>query len=179
SATAELRSRATNALRPGVKSRISALIPSFARIPAMYIAGICSFPGGFDVLILMRSASQPCASLAIADVSPFGRGLAGFAGIPGAPAGGTCAAIGKLAAIISAATTTITWTIRFQFTNPSSSSWLAAARPPQQRFASNVLHTNMQVWALGFGGGGALPKFNRWLADRFSHGRESPLVGSF
>jgi hypothetical protein len=72
----------------------------------------------------MRSASQLCASFAIADVSPIGRGLAEFAGIPGDPAGGTCAAIGKLAAIINAAATTITWTIRFQFTNPSSrNSW--------------------------------------------------------
>ena len=50
-----------------------------------------------------------------------GSGEFEFAGIPGAPADRTCAAIGKLAAIISAATTTITWTIRFQFTNPSSS----------------------------------------------------------
>ena len=118
SAIADLCNRATTALRPGVKSSSSALIPSFARTPATYIAAICSFPGGFVVLILMRSVSQPCASLAIAEVLPIGDGLPG---IPGPPAGETCAAIGKLAAIANAAVPAMLWTIRFQFTNPSSS----------------------------------------------------------
>ena len=106
------------ALRRGVKSSSSALIPSFARTPATYIAATCSFPGGFVVLILMRSVSQPCASLAIAEVLPIGDGLPG---IPGPPAGETCAAIGKLATIANAAVPAMLWTIRFQFTNPSSS----------------------------------------------------------
>jgi hypothetical protein len=98
----------------------------------MYIAAICSFPGGFDVLILMRSASQPRASFAMADVSPARDGLTGGfpAGIPGL-SGATCAATGKLAAIDNAAVPASTWTKRFQFTNPSSSSYLAATRPPQ------------------------------------------------
>jgi hypothetical protein len=69
--------------------------------------------------------------------------------------------------------------MRFQFTNPSSSSRLAAAQPPQQRFASNVLHTNMQVWELGPGIGVALLKFNRCLPARFSYRRASLPAGSF
>src|SRR5205807_1909124 len=116
-ATAELCNLATTALRPGVMSRTSALIPSLARIPAMYIAATCSFPGGFDVLILMRSASQPRASLAIEGVFPAEEILAG---IPGPAAGATCAAAGKLAAIINTVAPAMLWTIRFQFTNPSS-----------------------------------------------------------
>src|SRR6266480_999763 len=118
SAIADLCNRATTALRPGVNSSSWALIPSFARTPATYIAAICSFPGGFVVLILMRSVSQPCASLAIAEVLPIGDGLPG---IPGPTAGETCAAIGRLAAIANAAAPAMLWTIRFQFTNPSSS----------------------------------------------------------
>jgi hypothetical protein len=93
----------------------------------MYIAAICSFPGGFDVLILMRSASQPCASFAIADAYPV---CEAFPGIPGL-SGATCAATGKLAAITNAATPANIWTMRFQFTNPSSSSYLAETWPPQ------------------------------------------------
>jgi hypothetical protein len=94
----------------------------------MYIAASCSFPGGFVVLILMRSASQLCASFAIADVSPIGDG---FIGIPGGAAGETCAATGTLAAIANAAAPAILWTMRFQFTNPSSSLWLPATQSPQ------------------------------------------------
>ncbi len=111
----------------------------------MYIAAICSFPGGFDVLILMRSASQPCASFAIADVSARGGELTGApAGIPGL-SGATCAPTGKLEAINNAASPTNIWTMRFQFTNPSSCSYLAATGRLSKRFDSNVLHTNMQV----------------------------------
>jgi hypothetical protein len=61
--------------------------------------------------------------------------------------------------------------MRFQFTNPSSSSYDFPGTPAsssQQRFASNVLHTNMQVWALGLGIGVALLKFNRILAAMLS-----------
>ena len=118
SAIAVLRSRATTALRPGVMSRISGVIPSFSKTPAMYFAAVCSFPGGFVVLIRIRSASQPCASFATAAVSPTGDGLVG---IPGPPAGATCAATGKLAASKNAAAPANTRTLRFQFTNPSSS----------------------------------------------------------
>jgi len=134
----------------------------------MYIAAICSFPGGFDVLILMRSASQPRASFAIAEVSPDGNDLtAGFpAGIPGL-SGATCAATGKPAAIDNAAIPANTWTKRFQFTNPSSSSNMAAARPLSKRFDSNVLHTNMQVRALGWGNAVGLLKLNRFPAASF------------
>jgi len=127
----------------------------------------------------MRSVSQPSASFAIADVSRAGDALAKFPGIPGFSAGGACAATGKLAASASAAAPAIFWTTRFQFTNPSSSSRLAAAQPPQQRFASNVLHTNMQVWALHLGIGVALLKFNRLRAAGFSRKRASSPVGSF
>ena len=62
----------------------------------MYIAAICSFPGGFGVLILIRSASHPRASFAITDVFSTGEV---FPGIPGPAADATCAAAGKLAAI--------------------------------------------------------------------------------
>jgi len=61
--------------------------------------------------------------------------------------------------------------MRFQFTNPSSSSYdfpAAPARSSQQRFASNVLHTNMQVWTLGLGIGAALLKFHGFLAAMLS-----------
>ncbi len=176
SAIAVLFSRATSALRPGVKSRISALIPSFCKTAAMYIAASCSFPGGFVVLILMRSASQLCASFAIVEVSPIG---GGFIGIPRGAAGETCAATGILAAIANAAAPTILWTMRFEFTNLSS--WL---RLPQhsrlsKRFALNVLHTNMQVWALGLGIGVALLKFNRFLATTSPRRQESSPVWNF
>ena len=72
------------------------------------------------------------ASFAIADVSPDGDDLTGGfpAGIPGL-CGATCAATGKLAANDKAAIPANTWTMRFQFTNPSSSCNLAAIRPPQ------------------------------------------------
>jgi len=141
----------------------------------MYIAAICSFPGGFDVLILMRSASQPRASFAIADVSPGGTELTGFPGIPGL-SGVTCAAIGKLAAINNAATPANIWTFRFQFTNPSSSKrWRQPSRL-SKRFESNVLHTNMQVWALGWGNAVGLLKLNRFSAASFSGMRTSTPV---
>src|SRR5258708_19202911 len=98
----------------------------------MVVGGIWPVPGGLVVLILMGSASQPRASFAIAEVSPVGNGLTGGfpAGIPGL-SGATCAATGKLAAINNAAAPANTRTMRFQFTNPSSSSCLAATRPPQ------------------------------------------------
>src|SRR2546421_243834 len=54
--------RATRALRPGASGKISELIPSFCKMPAMYFAAASSFPGGFVVLILISSASQPSAS---------------------------------------------------------------------------------------------------------------------
>jgi hypothetical protein len=76
----------------------------------------------------MRSASQLCASFAIAEVSPIGDG---FIGIPGGAAGETCAATGILAAIANAAAPAILWTMRFQFTNLSSSLRLDATQPPQ------------------------------------------------
>src|SRR5882724_5605803 len=129
-ATAALRSLATTALRPGVSSRISAVIPSFSSIPAIYFAATCSFPGGFVVLTRIRSASQPCASFATSDVSPTSDG---FTGIPGAAGVGACAATGKLAAAARAAAPTKTCTLRFQFTNPSSS-YAVAPQTPQQTF---------------------------------------------
>ncbi len=98
------------------------------KTPATYIAAICSFPGGFDVLILIKSASQPCASFEIAGVLGT---AAGLAGIPGLSAGVTCAVTGIFAAIVSAAAPAKTWIMRFPFTNPSSSSRLAATRPLQ------------------------------------------------
>ena len=67
----------------------------------------------------MRSASQPRASLAIAVVFPTGEVFPEL-GIPGPAADATCARAGKLAAIINRIARVIVWTIRFQFTNPSS-----------------------------------------------------------
>jgi hypothetical protein len=61
SANAELFSRATSALRPGVSGKTSAAIPSFCKIAAIYFAAASSFPGGLVVLILIRSVSQPVA----------------------------------------------------------------------------------------------------------------------
>ena len=78
SATALLRSRATSALRPGATSRISGVIPSFVKMPAMYFAAACSFPGGFVVLIFTNSTSQSCASRANALVFPTNRLLGGI-----------------------------------------------------------------------------------------------------
>src|SRR5207245_2962484 len=95
--------RATTALRPGATSSISGLMPSFWRTPATYRAASCSFPGGLEVLILIKSASQPCASLAIAEVLLSGDAGGGPAGIPGAACGIPCAATGKLAANSAAA----------------------------------------------------------------------------
>jgi len=95
SAIAVLFSRATQRLRPALKSRISALIPSFSRIPAMYIAASCSFPGGFVVSIFDESA----ASFALPSQSrriPIGDG---FIGIPGAPLAKPCRGNRNTAAI--------------------------------------------------------------------------------
>src|SRR6266850_172795 len=156
-AIAALRNRATTALRPGVMSRISGVIPSFSRIPAIYFAATCSFPGGFVVLIRIRSASHPCASFATFDVSPTSDG---FAGIPGPVGVGACAATCKLVAATRAAAPAKTRILRFQFTNLSSS-YAVARKHLSKRFASNMLHTNMQVWAPNLGFGPALRKFNR------------------
>jgi hypothetical protein len=54
-----------------------------------------------------------------------GIALTELAGIPGLSAGATCAPAGTPAAIESAAAPVKTWIVRFQFTKPSSSSWLA------------------------------------------------------
>src|SRR5277367_903684 len=72
SGMAALRIRATNALRPGARSRNSELIPSFVSTAAMYFAVACSLPGGLVVSMRMRSASQASSSLARAVVSPAG-----------------------------------------------------------------------------------------------------------
>ena len=50
SAIAALRRRATTALRPGAVSRSSAWIPSFARIPATYIASFWAFLLGVCII---------------------------------------------------------------------------------------------------------------------------------
>src|SRR6202011_5599982 len=93
SASAELRKRATSALRPGAKSNSSDWMPSFSKTCARYFAVACSFPGGFVVLVRIRSISQPWASLATAVVSPMGDGLLNVAGadVPEDWDGGTCA----------------------------------------------------------------------------------------
>ena len=119
SGTTELRRRATTALRPGAKSRISGLMPSFCSTPATYLAASCSFPGGLDVLILIRSASQTSASLRTAVASATGDMLAVFTGVA---CGIPCAAAGTLAAKCKAAAAAIACpTTQFRFTNPPSS----------------------------------------------------------
>src|SRR5882724_10457805 len=102
SAMAEPRKRATSALLPGTASKVSEGTPSFCRRSAMYFAVACSLPGGLVVLMWIRSASQPWASLAIAVVSPIGEGLGSVL----EDAEGNCAAVGKLTAKSSAATAT-------------------------------------------------------------------------
>ena len=47
--------RATINPRPGTLSKISEWIPSLSRIPAIYFAATSSLPGGFTVLMRMRS----------------------------------------------------------------------------------------------------------------------------
>jgi hypothetical protein len=49
---------------------------------------------------------------------------------------------------------------------------LGATGRRSKRFASNVLHTNMQVWALGRGFAEALRKFNRFVDTRLSRKQE-------
>src|SRR5271163_2432134 len=103
SAIAALRRRATTALRPGMISRISGVKPSFCNTAATYFAAGASPPGGFEVFILIKSVSQPCASWAKAAV-PVGCGgtaVSGrfggvFGGIPG-PLTGDCAKSGEAA----------------------------------------------------------------------------------
>jgi len=75
SASAELRKRATSALRPGARSSISDWMPSFSRMCARYFAMACSLPGGLVVLVRIISISQPWASFASVVVSPIGEGL--------------------------------------------------------------------------------------------------------
>ena len=90
SATAELLSRATTDVRPGATGNSSAAIPSFASTPKMYFAVSASFPGGFVVLILIRSCSQTFASPESFVRSPSG----GPPCVPGNPfvaGGATCA----------------------------------------------------------------------------------------
>src|SRR5271156_3520193 len=103
SATAVLRNRATTALRPGVTSRISGVNPSFCNTAATYFAAGASPPGGFEVFILIKSMSQPCASWARAAVPPGcgGAAVSGrfggvLGGIPG-PLTGDCAKSGEAA----------------------------------------------------------------------------------
>jgi hypothetical protein len=48
-----------------------------------------------------------------------------------------------------------------------------------KRFALNVLHTNMQVWALGLGIGVALLKFNRFIKATLLRRQESSTVWNF
>src|SRR3984893_311951 len=119
SAIAELRRRATRALRPGARSSISDWMPSFSRTCARYFAVACSFPGGFVVLVRIRSISQPWASLATAVVSPMGDGLLNVAGadVPEDWDGGTCATSGKRALNSSAPTLITTCSLRFPLTN--------------------------------------------------------------
>lgn len=108
----------------------------------MYIAAICSLPGGFEVLILIRSASQPRASFAIAGVFSTDEILAG---IPGPAAGATCAGAEKLVAITNTLATAMPGNIRFQFTNPSFLEIAGGIPGASKRFAFIRLHTNMHV----------------------------------
>ena len=75
-----------------------------------------SFPGGLDVLILIRSASQLLASLAIDTGS--GEALTALTGVG---CGIPCAATGELPAMSRTAVPAMTCTARFRFTNPPSS----------------------------------------------------------
>src|ERR1700676_653506 len=175
SATAELCRRATSALRPGASSRSSDEIPSFSRTPAMYFAASCSLPGGLVVLMRIRSMSQPCASLAMAVVSPTG--LAGkggvLAGIPGAA--GTCAKAGVLVTRDATATRTATATpnpacnLCFASTNASSSLCGLDRDAPGQFASGNLflpieLHTNTRSGTATRGRAGWLRNFNGSLA---------------
>src|SRR5271157_3428984 len=117
---AALRSRATNALRPGARSKNSELIPSLVRMAAMYFAAACSLPGGLVVSMRIRSASQPSASLARAVVSPAGERVDSTVGMA---VDGTWAANGRVAArgkSVSAMPDTIVCNLWFQFTKTSS-----------------------------------------------------------
>src|SRR5713101_3538725 len=62
SGSAEERSLATTALRPGVTSRVSDGMLSAARISLMYSAALASFPGGLVVLIVSSCLSHLTAS---------------------------------------------------------------------------------------------------------------------
>ena len=88
SATAELRSRATTACVPAPHA---ALPPESLLLSALaiYFAASASLPGGFVVLILIKSSSQICASLARAVVSPSGECVANrrWRGLPASLAG--------------------------------------------------------------------------------------------
>ena len=84
------RSRATTDVLPGATGISSAAIPSFAKTPKIYFAASASFPGGFVVLILIRSCSQIFASPESAVRSPNGAPPC----VPGNPfvaGGATCA----------------------------------------------------------------------------------------
>src|SRR5579859_1015509 len=145
SGMAALRRRATNALRPGERSKNSDGIPSLVRMPAMYLAAACSLPGGFVVSMRMRPASQPSASFASAVVSPTGDCVDWTVGIA---VDGACAARGEAAArdnSDSATAEIIISNLKFPFTKTSSGIRVRCGqgRPAQQRFALNALHTNM------------------------------------
>src|SRR4029077_8628524 len=100
SATAELRRRATTELRPGATWSSSAVMPSFASTFITYFAAACSFPGGFVVLILIRSWNHVRASAVIEVRSPTGDWLAGRLLVGG---GATCALSGRANGDIAAA----------------------------------------------------------------------------
>src|SRR5256885_4816108 len=117
SATAELRSRATKALRPGAISRISGVIPSLAKMPAMYFDAAASLPGGFVVLIWMSCTSHTLASLANSAVFAMEEGFGGATGVDwGIP----CADEETVAANQQRAMRSGVPILRFQFTKPSS-----------------------------------------------------------
>ena len=133
SGMAALRKRATSALRPGATSKSSGVIPSFSRMPAMYFAAACSFPGGLVVSILTRSASQPSASLARAVVSGSGTCAGGTAG---AELVGSCAKTGTSIQNPTASVNTRIFSLRLPFTNASSVRSVTLTRSPQQTFCS-------------------------------------------
>jgi hypothetical protein len=111
----------------------------------------------------MSSASQPSASFAIAELSlAAGTGAGVLDGIPGLCCGTLCAAHVKLIASIHGIPAEKILFLRFQLTKPSSSTSprSACCACLSKRFASNELHTNMQVWASVPGIPVALPKFN-------------------
>src|SRR5271154_2863986 len=162
SAMAALRRRATTALRPGAISRISGVKPSFCKTAATYFAAGSSPPGGFEVLILIRSVSHPCASCARAAVPPNcevadGRDRFGgvFEGIPGPltgdwPKSGVAATRKK--ARTRATGTCKCHTFGLPSTNPPSLLARAFGQRPGKIIPANVLHGMCFILARGYGG---------------------------